>query len=123
MADEAPTENAPVAEGDGTNDVYTNPNGYQYYQTLATTSKNGGIVEILGTKRYMTGVPGAWGGYNDLPRGTDPKEGLPPSRETILRRLGFSREETMCFKGLWKNKPLQIYSDWCLEEKSACPSR
>ena len=50
MADEAPAENAPAAEGAGTNDVYTTPNGYQYYYTLTMTHKKGGRVEILGTK-------------------------------------------------------------------------
>ena len=121
MVDGAPAENAPAAEGARTNNVYTGPNGYQYYQTLAAASKNGGIVGILGTKRYMTGVPGAWGDYNCLPHGPDPKEGPPPSRETILQRLGLSREETMCFEGEWKDKPFQIYSDWCPEEERCMP--
>ena len=44
MADEAPAENAPAAEGAGMNDyrydVYTTPNGYQKYETLAMKSKH-----------------------------------------------------------------------------------
>jgi len=49
MADEAPAENAPAAEGAGMNDVYTTPNGYQKYETLAMKSKHGGVVGITGT--------------------------------------------------------------------------
>ena len=101
------------------NDVYTTPNGYQKYETLAMKSKHGGVVGITGTRRYMTGVPGAWGGYNGLPHGPDPKEGPPPSRETVLKRLGLSREECMCFEGLDKDDPHQIYSDW-IDEKDKC---
>ena len=52
MADEAPAENAPAAEGAGTNDVYTTPNGYhyQYYETLAMAHKKGGRVKNLRTR-------------------------------------------------------------------------
>ena len=99
------------------------PHSYQYYETLVMAHKKGGRVETLGTRRYMTGVPGAWGGYNDLTHGPHIKEGPPPSRETILRRLGLSREGTKCFKGLWKNEPFQFYSDWCLEEENRMPFR
>ena len=121
MVDKAPAENAPAAEGARTNNVYTTPIGYQYCETLAITHKKGGRVKILGTRRYMTGVPWAWGGYNGLPHSPDPKKGPPPSRETFLRRLGLSQEETMYFKGPWKVEPFQIYSDWCLEEEKCMP--
>ena len=121
MADEAPAENAHAAEGAGTNDVYTTSNGYQYYETLAMAHKKGGRVEILGTRQFMTEMPGTWGGYNGLSHGPDPKEGPPPSRETILERLGVSREDTMCFQWTSKDKPFQIYSDWCPEEEKCMP--
>ena len=115
MADEAPAENAPAAEGAEMNDyhydVYTTPEGYQKCQCLVKAHAQGGTREIHGTLRYMAGVPGTLGGYNGLPHGPHPKEGPPPSRETVLKRLGVSREETMCFQWTSKDKSFQIYSD------------
>ena len=121
MADEAPAENAPAAEGAGTNDIYTDTNGNQTYELLATWTSANTCIDVPGSKRYMTGRPGFWGGFNGLPHGPDPKEGPPPSRQTILDRLGLSLEETTCFEGLEKAKPWQIYSIWLKEQEKCMP--
>ena len=121
MADEAPAENAPAAEGAGTNEIYTDENGNQTYESLATLVRGSTWIDVPGSKRYMTGRPGSWGGFKGLPHGPDPKEGPPPSVQTILDRLGIPREETMCFEALEKAKPWQIYSSWRREEEKCMP--
>ena len=126
MADEAPAAPAPAAEGAGIYEVYTSPNGYQNYQiwTESTSPDNSTGISIKGTKQYLiVDSTGAWGGYNGLAHGPHPKEGPPPSRETILRRLGLSREETKCFKGIWKTSPFRSTQIGVWKRKSACPSQ
>ena len=127
MADEAPAEKAPTAEGAGTNnyryDVYTTPHGYQNCECLAKKPQGDDrcTQSIPGTMRYLTGVPGAFGGYNGIAHGPHPKEGLPPSRETVLKRLGISLKDTMCSRWEVKQEPFQIYSDWCPEKERCMP--
>ena len=114
MADEAPAVNASAAEDAGTNKIYTCKEGYQYYQTLSTLDKGSTWINVPGTKRYLTGKPGSWGGYKGVAHGPHGEEG-PLSDRTILAIKGIAREETRCFTSKEKVMPLPKYSLW-LEE-------
>ena len=110
MADEAHAVPAPAAEGAGIYEVYTSPNGYQNYQVW-TEPEGSTAISIKGTKRYLiVDSTGAWGGYNGLPHGPNPRTGAPYSVETVLRLHGRPREELMCFQSVEKVEPWQIYS-------------
>ena len=123
MADEAPAVDAPAAEGAGIKDVFTSPNGYQFYEiwTMSTGPGKTVGISVKGSKRYMTGGPGAWGGFNGLPHGPDPREGPPPSVETVLKQLSIPREELMLFESREKEEPWQIYSTALREEDKCMP--
>ena len=123
MADEAPAENAPAAEGAGTNEIYINEDGYHLYEVLTTLEKAWDTTwsSIPGTKRYMTGTPGSWGGYNGVLHGPHLYEETPLSVQTILEWMEIPREETMRFEGREKVKPFPKYSMWLLEEEKVMP--
>ena len=124
MADEAPAAPAPAAEGAGIYEVYTSPNGYQNYQiwTESTSPDNSTGISIKGTKQYLiVDSTGAWGGYNGLPHGPNPRTGAPYSVEMVLRLHGRPREELMCFQSVEKVEPWQIYSSALREEDKRMP--
>ena len=121
MVDEAPTMNASAAEDAGTNEIYTCENGYQHYELLSTLHRGSTWIEIPGTKRYMTGRPGAWGGYNGVPHRPHLYEEAPLSIQTILERMEIPCKETWCFEGREKEKPFPKYSMWLLEKEKAMP--
>ena len=123
MADEAPAENAPAAEGAGTNDVYTTPNGYQYYETLAMAHKKGGRVEILGTRRYMTGVPGAWAATTACLMVRTPKKDHLPLARRSCNGSDFPEKKPCVLKGSGKTSPFRSTQIGVRKRKSACPSQ
>ena len=121
MADEAPAVNASAAEDAGTNEIYTCENGYQHYESLSTLHRGSTWIEIPGTKRYMTGKPGSFGGYNGVPHGPHLYEETPLSVQSILEWMEIPREETTRFEGREKVKPFPKYSMWLLEEEKVMP--
>ena len=121
MADKAPAVNASTAEDAGTNKIYTCENGYQHYESLSTLHRSSTWIEIPGTKRYMTGKPGSFGGYNGVPHGPHLYEETPLSVQSILEWMEIPREETMSFEGREKEKPFPKYSMWLLEKEKVMP--
>ena len=132
MANEAPVVNASAAEDAATKnvyttcnalryDVYTDDEGYQFHESLSTQISPNVWIDVPETTRYMTGGPGAWGGYNGVPHRPHRYEEEPFSIRTILLLANIKLEDTRCFQGRERCTPLPAFVDGLREDEKVMP--